>query len=109
VKIAVLITTFSFFFQALNHVFIGFYQVKLKMHIQVFRRSDEPGRFGAWHCLVALKGAGFLPMMWIVTLASAVYTFVLWIKSDGVQFEIDREITLAIYKKMWPMALGGHF
>lgn len=59
--------------------------------------------------LISFKHYGFLPAMGIITLASVVYTFYLWLKSPGVKFAIDRVISKAIFHKIWPTAAAVIF
>lgn len=109
VKIAVGIMSLSFFAISLNNIFIGYCQSNLKMSIQMI--GEVLGRivlvFGL--ILVAAKNYGFLPAMSVITLASVVYTFYLWLKSPGVKFAIDGVISKAIFNKIWPTAAAVIF
>ena len=48
-------------------------------------------------------------MMWVVAIAAVITVLYTWYKSDGVKLQINREISQAIFKKMWPTALGVIF
>jgi len=109
VKQAIALTAVAFLGVAMNQVFLGFYQTKLKMHIQVI--GENIGRIilvvGLW--LLIAKGASFLPLMIIVVLNSLAYTAVLWIgakKYTPVSFAFDWSIWKAIMTKMWPIAIS---
>ena len=105
IKMAVLVTTLSFFAISLNNIFIGYYQSQLKMFIQM--SGEILGRIVlvVGLLLVARGNYGFLPTMGVVTLASVVYTFYLWLRSPGARFAFDRAISKAIFIKIWPTAL----
>ncbi|HYE60313.1 MAG TPA: oligosaccharide flippase family protein, partial [Candidatus Kapabacteria bacterium] len=109
VKIAIAFSTLSFLGIAMNQVLIGFYQTKLKMHIPVI--GEVAGRIAF---LVALfffirGNAGFLYIMGAVALGSLIYTLVLWVaahRETSVSFAFDRDVWIAITKKMWPIAIS---
>jgi O-antigen/teichoic acid export membrane protein len=105
IKMAVAIMALSFFAIAVNQIFIGYYQSKLQMIVQM--TGEVLGRvvlvFGL--ILVSAKQYGFLPMMAIITLASVIYTFYLWRRSGGVKFAIDKTISRSIFQKIWPTAI----
>ncbi len=105
IKMAVLVTTLSFFAISLNNIFIGYYQSQLKMFIQM--SGEILGRIVlvVGLLLVARGNYGFLPTMGVVTLASVIYTFYLWLRSPGARFAFDRAISKAIFIKIWPTAL----
>lgn len=109
VKVAVAITTISFFAQALSQVFVGYYRVKLKMWVVM--ASEILGRIilVAGVAGVAFWHLGFLPVMTIITIAAVISTIYLWIKIGKINFSLDREISIALYKKMWPTALAVIF
>ncbi len=115
VKMAVAIMSLSFFAVSINNIFIGYCQSQLKMIIQT--TGEVLGRIVLVLGLILVVaknypangtpphgGGGFLPAMGIITLASVVYTFYLWLKSPGVRFAIDRAISKAIFYKIWPTA-----
>ena len=109
VKQAICFTTVAFLSVAMNQVFLGFYQTKLKMHIQVI--GENVGRIilvaGLW--LLMARGASFLLLMTIVVLNSVAYTAVLWIsakKNTPVGFGFNWKIWQAIMIKMWPIAIS---
>lgn len=109
IKIATTVLALSFVANILNQVFVGFYQTKLKMYIQIL--GEVAGRI----VLVAGVGAiaygriGFMPMMWAVVIAAWVYFFILLAKSDGVRLSLDKKLTWSIFQKMWPTAVAVIF
>ena len=112
VKIAIGFTTISFLGVAMNQVLIGFYQTKLKMHIQAI--GEVAGRIvligGLWFVIATQRG--FLPIMGVVTLSSVAYTGVLWLrarKEQSVGFRFDWPVWKAIVIKMWPIAISIMF
>lgn len=109
VKQAICFTTIAFLCVAMNQVFLGLYQTRLKMHIQVI--GENIGRIvlviGLW--LLMARNAPFLPLMTIVVLNSLAYTSVLWIcakKETAVGFGFNWNIWKAIMVKMWPIAIS---
>ncbi len=109
VKIAIAFTTISFLGIALNQIFIGLYQNKLKMHLAAI--GENLGRIvliiGLWFCIH--YQAGFMSVMWVVIMNSLVYTFFLWFsarKITSVTLAFDWPIWQAIMKKMWPIAIS---
>src|SRR3989338_4418053 len=97
---------------AMNQVLVGLYQTKLKMHIVSL--GEVVGRIalvaGIWP--IIQKGLGFLPIMGAVTIASLVYTVLLWVRGrqeTPVGLAFDREIWRAIITKMWPIAISVIF
>ena len=109
VKLAVAIMSLSFFAISLNNIFIGYCQSSLKMAIQM--TGEVLGRIVlvAGFILVAAKNYGFLPAMGVITLASVFYTFYLWLKTPAVRFAIDKQISQAIFHKIWPTATSVIF
>jgi len=105
VKIAVAITSLSFFAISTNHVFTGYFQNKLKT--QVITAGELLGR------IVLLLGvfilikthAAFLPFMAILTSASIINVLYLFYKMPKINFAFDREIYRAIFQKIYPTAL----
>ncbi|MBT4120536.1 MAG: flippase [Candidatus Magasanikbacteria bacterium] len=109
VKQAIALTAIAFLGVAMNQVFLGFYQTKLKMHIQVI--GENVGRIvlviGLW--LLMARNASFLPLMTVVVLNSLAYTAVLWVwakKETSVSFGFDWNIWKSIMTKMWPIAIS---
>jgi len=105
VKLAVAITTASFFCVSLNNIFVGYCQANLKMIIQM--AGEITGRIVlvAGLAFVAAGRLGFLPAMAVVTLASVAYTVYLFAAGPKVGFGIDRSISKAILHKIWPTAV----
>ncbi len=109
VKQAITLTAIAFLGTAMNQVFLGLYQTKLKMHIQVI--GENIGRIvlviGLW--LLMARNASFLPLMTIVVLNSLAYTAVLWIwakKETPINFGFNWKIWKSIMTKMWPIAIS---
>lgn len=109
IKWAVIIMALSFIGVSLNQVFIAYYQTKLALHIQAI--GEVIGRLVlvAGLIFIAYGNFGFLPMMVVITLASFAYTAYLWLRAEPVRFQIDRDISRAIFKKIWPVALAVIF
>ncbi len=109
VKMAIGFTTISFLSIALNQVFTGLYQTKLKMHIQVL--SEIAGRValvvGLW--LIMIGHLSFLWLMVAVTGASVVYTVFMAIEAHALsplRLAFEKNIWHAIATKMWPIAIS---
>lgn len=109
VKIAISFSTIAFLSVAMNQIFLGFYQTKLKMHIQAI--GEVVGRIvlvgGLW--LIIYKQAGFLPIMIVVVLNSAAYTAFMWlssIKYSKPSFGFNWKIWKKIMIKSWPIAIS---
>ncbi len=109
VKIAVAFTTISFLATSMNQIFVGFYQTKLKMHIQAI--SEVFGRIvlviGLF--LAIKQNAHFLPIMWTLVIANIAYTSALWLQSfkeTKPLFSFDWNIWKAIIKKSWPITIS---
>lgn len=109
IKIAVSILTISFFAISLNQVFTGYYQYKLKMHIQTI--GDLIGRIFlvTGVAIFSYLHLGFLPLMIIISIASAFNCLYLWANSGEIKFSLDAKISLALLKKIWPVALAVIF
>ncbi len=109
IKIATVVLALSFIANILNQVFVGFYQTKLKMYIQM--AGEVVGRviLVVGVALAATGKFGFIPMMWAVVIGACGYTMVLINKSDGIKLALDKTITVAIFQKMWPTALAVIF
>jgi len=109
VKIAIGFTSIAFLSIALNQVFVGLYQTKLKMHIQAI--GEVIGRIvlvaGIW--LLIKNGSSFLPIMGVVVASSLSYTIFLLLKGQKetkISFAFDWPIWKKIIKKMWPIAIS---
>ena len=105
VKIAVAIISISFFAIGISNVFTGYYQQQLKTYINT--TSELIGRFVLLGGVLLLSrfDARFLPMMIVITLASIINAGYLFYKMPKVQFCFDKEISTAVFKKIWPTAL----
>ncbi|MFA7245186.1 MAG: flippase [Candidatus Magasanikbacteria bacterium] len=109
VKVAIFFTAISFFSIALNQVFIGFLQEKLKMQIQAL--GEIIGRVILVLGLVIgiYYQSNFLNIMFIIILASLAYTLTLYLyinKINKIKFEFDKIIWRQIIIKMWPIAIA---
>ena len=104
IKTAVLIMSLSFFAISVNQIFIGYYQSKLQMIVQM--TGEVLGRciLVTGLSLVNAGQYGFLPAMAVISLASVCYTVYLWLNSEGVRFSVDKTISTAIFTNIWPTA-----
>ncbi|MFH1291929.1 MAG: flippase [bacterium] len=109
IKMGVLVLSLSFFFISLNHVFIGYYQHKLKMIIQVTAEVLSRLVLVAGLSLMMIGSYGFLPMMFVITVAASIYTGYMWLRSDRIKLCLDKKISKDIFKKMWPVAIAVVF
>lgn len=109
IKLAVAITSLSFFAITVNQVFIGYYRQKLSMMVATI--SEVLGRviLVGGVALFSYYKAGFLPLMGVITVASIVSTIYLFIKFGKIKFEIDLAISKALFYKIWPTALSVIF
>lgn len=109
VKIAIAINSLAYIGIALNQVFVGYYQHRLKMHVQAIaevagRTTIVVGLYG-----VMFFGASFLPVMIVLTLANLVHTCILFFtvqKETSLRPRFDWDIFRSIAHKMWPIALS---
>jgi len=109
VKMAVAIMSLSFFAISLNNIFIGYCQSALKMAIQMTGEVLSRVALVLGLIFIAANNYGFLSAMGIITLASVIYTFYLWLKSPQVKFAINKEISRAVFHKIWPTATAVIF
>ncbi|MBD3311346.1 MAG: oligosaccharide flippase family protein [Candidatus Magasanikbacteria bacterium] len=109
VKIAIAFTSLSFFANAMNQIFIGFYQQRLKMYIQAI--GEVIGRIilvVGLFILINLNGS-FLWVMGVITISGVSYMVVMWlaaIKYTRPSFAFNKKIWQEIVKKMWPIAIS---
>lgn len=109
VKMAIALSSISFVAIAINQVFIGLLQTELKMHLYAI--GEFIGRIvliGGLFFLVNI-GAGFLPIMGIITLSSMAFTFSLFLfirQKFLLAFAFDPDIWKRLFQKMWPITLG---
>ena len=109
VKIAISFTTINMLAVAMNQIFTGYYQSKLNMHIQAI--GEVIGRIvlvGGLAFMIYM-GAGFIPVMIVLTLASVAYTAYMWIAAMKIAkpiFAFDMSVWKAITLKMWPVAIS---
>jgi O-antigen/teichoic acid export membrane protein len=111
VKQAVAIMTVSFVAIAMNQIFTGYYQHKLKMIVQV--GAEIVGRLtlvgGLWFLIA--KNTPFLPIMTLITIASIAYLAIMWIGAakDRPTLRFDLTVWKAIFEKSWPIAISVMF
>jgi O-antigen/teichoic acid export membrane protein len=105
IKLAVAITAISFFAVSASQVFAGYYQMKLKTHI--ITTGELIGRtillISAF--LLTKNSAGFLYFMIAISGASVVNALYLFLRAPKLKLEFDKEISQAIFTKIWPTAL----
>lgn len=108
IKIGVMITTLSFFFIALNQIFVGLFQKKLRM--------DKVAIAEVASRLVLVSGVGLvayyhwsLTGMMIATvgasLTSFIFHYIFSLKFVRLRLYFDRAIWLVILKQSWPIAI----
>lgn len=109
VKVAIALSTVSFFAISINQILTGFFQTELKMHLAAF--GEFIGRVvlvaGLW--LLIHFGATFLPIMMLIALSTVAYTLVmLWSAQKYIRlgFQFDPRIWRSIIVKMWPITLS---
>ena len=112
IKIAIFICSLSFFCPTMNQVFVGFLQTRLKMYLMV--AGEILGRvvLVTGLLLLVLNHSNFLPFMWAIVLGALAYTSVLWVsvsRMTPVALAFDKNIWIAIIKKMWPITLAVMF
>ncbi len=109
VKIAIAFTTVNMLSVAMNQIFMGYYQAKLKMHIQAI--GEVVGRIvlvGGLALMMWME-KGFIPVMIVLSVASVAYTAVMWwsaMKESRPTFAFDMAIWKIITVKMWPIAIS---
>ncbi|HBB37808.1 MAG: Heteropolysaccharide repeat unit export protein [Candidatus Magasanikbacteria bacterium GW2011_GWD2_43_18] len=109
VKIAIAFTTVNMLAVAMNQIFTGYYQAKLKMHIQAIGEVIGRVVLVGGLALMLYTDAGFLPVMIVLTLASVAYTAYMWSSAFRMArpiFAFDMPIWKEITRKMWPIAIS---
>lgn len=106
IKLGALIVSATFFLLAINQVFVGFYQARLSTYILagaeiLLRVLMIIGLFAA-----AYFNLGFYSTLLAILGANLVYTVLIWAKSEGARILFDKEISMALFVKIWPMALA---
>jgi O-antigen/teichoic acid export membrane protein len=109
VKLATVILTFSFFASALNQVFTGSFQSQLKNYLPITAEVLSRIALVVGTYYVAKEQHAFIWLMIVITLASFVYTALLWYKHPPFSFKIDSRIARLVMKGMWPVALSVIF
>ena len=105
IKMAVTIISISFFAASITNVFTGYYQQQLKTYINTTGELIGRVFLLGGILLLAKLGATFLPMMGIITLASLFNASYLYYKMPKIHFCLDKEISRAMFIKIWPTAL----
>ncbi len=105
VKLGVLAASFSFFFQTLNQVFIGYHQANLTTKVSVI--GELLGRIVliAGIFLSHYTSSVFLFVMASISLASSVYIFYFLIHHKNIQWKIHTTHSKLIFNTMWPTAV----
>lgn len=105
VKIAVAIVSISFFAVAVSNVFTGYYQQQLKTYINT--AGELIGRVALLIGILMLAklDAKFLPMMALISVAATLNAIYLYYKMPPVHISFDKEISRALFIKIWPTAL----
>ncbi len=109
VKLAVFVTSISFFAISLAQVFVGYYREKLAIQTIVFSELIGRTALVLGVGLVAYKGFGFIWVMAVITVSSVLNTAYMWWRAEPVRLCFDRNISLALFYKMWPTALSVIF
>ena len=109
IKLAVVILSISFFFISLNQIFWGYYQKKLRMAIPAIAEILSRTILVIGLYLLMIGNSGFIPMMITITVASGFLTFYMWLRSEGVKFYLEKNLTLKILTHMWPLAIAVIF
>jgi O-antigen/teichoic acid export membrane protein len=131
VKIAISFTTINMLAVSMNQIFTGYYQSKLLIHFQVL--GEVLGRIalliGLLFCI--RLDAGFIPVMWVITISSVIYTLAMWFfarrntkavvidlankdvivpePNSAIGFAFDWDVWKKIAVKMWPIAISIMF
>lgn len=109
IKIAVAVNAIAIWAASLNQVFIGLYQVRLRMIVVTVGEIMGRVLLVLGVTFVALEGRGFIPMVIAASAAPLIFTAYLAYRSNGVRFAFDRDISRLIFTRMWPTALAIFF
>ncbi len=108
IKIGVAIASISFLFIALNQIFVGFFQYKLKMdRVSI---ADIVSKIVLVICIIYITyyHGGLIKIIIAIVIANAVSFWLhFWFtrKFVKVRFAFNREIWQKIIKKSWPIAI----
>lgn len=105
IKIAVAIISVSFFATGISNVFTGYYQQQLKTHINTIGELISRIILLGGVLMLAKLDAKFLPMMIVISIASTINAIYLYYKMPPVHISFDKEISKALFAKIWPTAL----
>lgn len=112
VKMAIALSSISFISIALNQIFIGLFQYKLKMHLHAIAENVGRIMLVAGLYIVIVLEQGFLPVMIAVIVSNLSFTvalFVLGRRQTTIGFAFDLAIWKTIAIKMWPIAVSIMF
>ncbi|MFA6106640.1 MAG: flippase [Patescibacteria group bacterium] len=112
IKAGVIIASLSFFFAALNQIFVGLFQKYLKMG--KVSLAEMAGRVVllAGVIIAARAGFGLNGILLAAVISAAVNFFFLYIFSRGlarIRFGFEWGLWMEIIKKSWPLALTIFF
>lgn len=105
IKIAVAVVAVSFLAISISNVFIGYYQKELKTHIITTGELLARTILVIGTALLAIFKPEFLPIMILISVAAIANAFYLYIKMPRISFSLDKQISKAIFQKIWPTAL----
>ncbi|OGH88368.1 MAG: hypothetical protein A3J93_04935 [Candidatus Magasanikbacteria bacterium RIFOXYC2_FULL_42_28] len=103
-KYAVFTLSLSFFAIALSQIFFGYYQAKLRAGTLVVGEIFGRTALVIGTALVAYFGLGLMPIIWLISGAAILNLIYLWSNAPAVRLCFDREISRALYTKIWPNA-----
>ena len=109
VKIAIATTSIAFLGVSMNQIFLGFYQTKLKMHIQAIGENIGRIILVTGLALAIWQEWSFMSIMVIVVLNTLGYTIFMWLSSfkyTRPTFAFDWSVWKDIIIKMWPLAIS---
>ncbi|MBD3248284.1 oligosaccharide flippase family protein [Candidatus Falkowbacteria bacterium] len=108
VKIGVSITTLSFFFIALNQIFVGLFQSRLRMDKVSIAEVAGRSFLVLGVVLASVLGYGVLGMAIATVIASAVnflLHFIFGVKFIKIGFDFDFRLWVDIIKRSWPLTI----
>jgi O-antigen/teichoic acid export membrane protein len=103
---AVMILSFAFFLTSVNQVFISRFQSEHRNYLQVV--GEILGRLALLIGTVATVnlGLGFIPLVILISVSNIFYTGFLWLKHPTIRISFDKDISKALFHRMWPTALA---
>lgn len=109
IKLAVGLTSLSFFAITISQVLIGYYRQKLELRIVTISEVLSRIVLFSGVAIFAAFGAGFLPIMGMIAAASLCGTLYLIFKFGRIKFGLDKEISKSLSILIWPTALSVIF